>query len=169
MEGLGIFFGFLFLLGVTIAIISGISTQIGSERRQRRLHTRGETAPAKILHLEDAGGGSDSGHPLIRLKVEVMPKGRPPFEATFETLVSRLISPMIVYAPGTVIPVRFDPESIPVGYDPFSEGPDIMLDATSPGYVPTKPGSGDLVIGILALIIYGGMVLIGIAVFIMRN
>lgn len=100
----------LYMLSLpALAILAGsCSFLTGGISDAKELQHTGVPAQAKILAIEDTGE-TINDDPVIRLVVDVTPPDRPPFQATIKRLlVSRLEIPQ--FQPGTVIPVRFDPQ-----------------------------------------------------------
>jgi len=80
---------------------------VRNSARNRALLAKGEPAQAFILSASDTGVTVNDS-PQVRLRLEVRPAGRPPYEAETTLLVGRLRVGML--APGTPVPVKFDPE-----------------------------------------------------------
>jgi hypothetical protein len=77
----------------------------------RRIISSGRLASAKILSIADTGT-TINRDPVVHFVLEVQPIGRPAFQAETEKLVSRLEIPQI--QPGSLVEVRYDPETLAV-------------------------------------------------------
>lgn len=83
-----------------------VARLLKNSARNRALLASGEPAPAVILAASDTGVTVNDS-PQVRLRLEVRPAGRPPFQAETTLLVGRLQVGMIV--PGMSVQARFDP------------------------------------------------------------
>lgn len=83
-----------------------VARLLKNSARNRALLASGEPAPAVILAASDTGVTVNDS-PQVRLRLEVRPPGRPPFQAETTLLVGRLQVGMIV--PGMTVQARFDP------------------------------------------------------------
>ncbi|HEV2860034.1 MAG TPA: DUF3592 domain-containing protein [Pyrinomonadaceae bacterium] len=79
---------------------------VRNSARNRALLAKGEPAQAFILSAADTGVTVNDS-PQVRLRLEIRPAGRPPYEAQTTLLVGRLQVGML--APGTPVCVKFDP------------------------------------------------------------
>lgn len=94
---------------LALALGCGTIDRLTGVSEARELRASGVAAEAEVLSLWDTGITVNED-PVIGLRVEVRPAGRPPYPATIEkSLVSRLDVPW--YQPGRVIPLRFDPRN----------------------------------------------------------
>ena len=100
------------VLGVLIWLAlqgcTGFMTSVGGGLTPE-LQASGVPATAEILEIWDTGWTLND-NPVIGMKVLVRPPDRPDFEATInKTTVSRIA--LAQFQPGSVIPVRFDPQN----------------------------------------------------------
>lgn len=100
------------MIGVAVLAATAVVLLLGasllSGQMNRHIQERGRRAEAEILQLWDTGTTVNK-NPLVRMQLEVRPDDRPPFQAETERLISRLDIPK--FQEGTVIPVKYDPES----------------------------------------------------------
>lgn len=90
-------------LALTLVFVGRL---VRNSARNRALLANGEPAPAFILSAFDTGVTVNDS-PQVRLRLEVRPAGRPPYEAETTLLVGRLQVGML--APGMPASVKFDP------------------------------------------------------------
>lgn len=83
-----------------------VARLVRNSARNRALLATGAPAPAVILSAADTGVTVNDS-PQVRLKLEVRPAGRPPFQAETTLLVGRLQTGMLV--PGMPVQVKYDP------------------------------------------------------------
>ncbi|MDF1501281.1 MAG: hypothetical protein P1P76_12510 [Anaerolineales bacterium] len=100
MIATGITFGF--------AMLSIFSSPLLSWLTNRRVLKEGQVADAKVLEMWDTGTTINE-NPMVGFRLEVHPISGAPFTADTERLVSRLRAHAI--QPGTMVKVRYDPES----------------------------------------------------------
>lgn len=100
LLGLGFFFAatFVLLIGATL---------VGAGTNRHVLST-GRSAEATIVDLQDTGTTINQ-NPLVRLVLDVKPPDRPAFRAETEQIIPRLQIPQV--QPGTVVAVKYDPDS----------------------------------------------------------
>jgi hypothetical protein len=79
-----------------------------SALRNRAVLEDGLPAQATIVEISDTGT-TINNDPVVRLLLEVQTPGGVPFRAETERLISRLDIPQ--FQPGTVVQVRYDPDS----------------------------------------------------------
>jgi hypothetical protein len=83
----------------------GIAHNRRRRRREAHLRDHGIQAPAIIRSVEDTRVTYNEINYGVRLHLEVQPPGEPPFEATLDTIVSRVSVPR----PGDQLQVIYDP------------------------------------------------------------
>jgi hypothetical protein len=99
------------LLGVGFFFIASMALLLGSSvvnsLQNRAVRKVGRPARAEVLEIW-ATGTTINQNPVVRLRLEVRPKGEPPFQAETEELVSRLELGKL--QPGSIVKVMVDPE-----------------------------------------------------------
>jgi len=99
------------LLGVAIAATlllqaCALVDRVSGVSEARELQKTGEQAQAKILRIWDTGM-TVNDDPVVGFLLEVYPEGQPAYQAKTKLRISRLDIPRI--QPGTILPVRIDP------------------------------------------------------------
>jgi hypothetical protein len=89
-----------------LAMILLVGAYFVASLEDRSIQKQGIAAPAKILKLWDTGTTINQ-NPVVRLLLEVQPRGEAAFEAETEQLISRLSMPQI--QPGMTVMVKYDP------------------------------------------------------------
>ncbi|HEV2764950.1 MAG TPA: DUF3592 domain-containing protein [Pyrinomonadaceae bacterium] len=109
-AGLSVMVTVILSLLVTLPFLALAFVFVGrlvrNSARNRALLATGEPAPALILSAADTGVTVNDS-PQVRLRLQVQPAGRPPYEAETTLLVGRLQTGML--APGMPVQVKFDP------------------------------------------------------------
>jgi hypothetical protein len=100
LLAVGIFFTATFFFLIGAPLVSWFTT--------RSILKTGKLAEAEILQIWDTGT-TINNNPVVRIRLEVRPRLHSIFEAETEKLISRLKIPQ--YQPGTVVQVKYDPES----------------------------------------------------------
>ncbi|KYF67351.1 hypothetical protein BE15_17460, partial [Sorangium cellulosum] len=104
-------------LGITAVILWGVWTKVlgplrAQQREQQQLLRIGVSCAARVLQYQETGmkvsmGAQDSYS--LKLLLEVMPPGMPPYQVETVALVSVLAAPRI--QPGCIVTVRYDPSN----------------------------------------------------------
>ncbi len=98
--------GFLVLMVVIVSIVSRASG--GMRKNRRRLMQLGQDAQATVLSLQESGGPLAGGdYRRVKLRLEVMPPGRPSYGARVVEYLPREALEQV--QPGSEITVRYDP------------------------------------------------------------
>lgn len=115
METVIILVSVLVPLGISAAVIFVIWKRVvapllGQQGEQKRLLSIGVQSAARVLHVEQTGmtlemGGMQSHR--LRLMLQVMPAGMPPYQAETVAMVSILAFSRV--QPGCIVTVRYDP------------------------------------------------------------
>ncbi|KYF56555.1 hypothetical protein BE08_40170, partial [Sorangium cellulosum] len=102
-------------LGITAAVFWGVWKKVlgplrAQQQEQQQLLRIGVSCAARVLQYQETGmkvsmGAQDSYS--LKLLLEVMPPGMPPYQVETVALVSVLAAPRI--QPGCIITVRYDP------------------------------------------------------------
>ncbi len=103
----GLIFVTVFVLVVLLIIFFVFRKIFGPVGKQRKLQRDGLPAEATILEVRETGWTVNGIYPMIKLKLEVRPPGKPPYPAEIQTLIGRLDIPQ--FQPGIVVPVKYDP------------------------------------------------------------
>ncbi len=74
--------------------------------RARQIAMSGTAAMARVISLQDTNRRVNY-QPVIAIHLEVMPEGRPPYQAVVRRVVTVIDAGRLT--PGTVVAVRFDP------------------------------------------------------------
>ncbi len=85
-----------------------------SGRLNKRILQTGKTATAEILSVENTGTYINNA-PVVRFGLEVRPQGETPFTSETERLLS--FARLSALQPGTVISVRYDPDTLDVAME----------------------------------------------------
>jgi Flp pilus assembly protein TadB len=101
-----VFLSLLVTLPFLVLALVFVGRLVRNSARNRALLANGEPAPACILSASDTGVTVNDS-PQVRLRLEVRPEGRPPYEAETTLLVGRLQVGML--APRMPVRVKFDP------------------------------------------------------------
>jgi hypothetical protein len=94
------------ILAALLVPACALVNRVSGVTEARELQKTGEQAQAKILSIWDTGM-TVNDDPVVGFLLEVYPEGRPAFQAKTKLRISRLDIPRI--QPGTIVPVRFDP------------------------------------------------------------
>jgi hypothetical protein len=99
------------LITVIVLGVTGffLYRMFGNMSKNRNLIKTGVSAPATIIGAEDTGVTMNDS-PQVRLRLQVTPADRPPFQAVATTFVGRLQVGLIV--PGASVMVKYDPADI---------------------------------------------------------
>ncbi|KYF60461.1 hypothetical protein BE04_28555, partial [Sorangium cellulosum] len=102
-------------LGITAAVFFGVWKKVlgplrAQQQEQQQLLRIGVSCAARVLQYQETGmkvsmGAQDSYS--LKLLLEVMPPGMPPYQVETVALVSVLAAPRI--QPGCIVTVRYDP------------------------------------------------------------
>lgn len=94
------------MLTLLVAIIGfGLGPVVLNHFRTQKLMTTGTPAVAEVISLTDSGNRINH-QPVANVRMTVQPQGGAAFEATSQTVVSGINSP--IYQPGRRISVKFD-------------------------------------------------------------
>lgn len=107
----------------------GLGGIFGGGKDRRRIMAEGRPATAEIVELgENSGGGymTINDQPVVNLKLRIYDGNKPPYEVSFDTVISRLAVPQ--FQPGVKIPVKIDP------LDPNKVVIDTQRDSDKPVY-----------------------------------
>jgi len=91
-------------------ILGGLGGIFGKSKERRRILEEGRPAEGEIIELgENSGGGymTINDQPVVNLKLRIYDGNKPPYEVSFDTVISRLAVPQ--FQPGVRIPVKIDP------------------------------------------------------------
>jgi hypothetical protein len=106
----------LFLLPFIIVFVwlrksmGGLGGIFGGGKERKRILAEGRPAIGEIIQLgENSGGGymTINDQPVVNLKLRIYDGDKPPYEVSFDTIISRLAVPQ--FQPGVRIPVKIDP------------------------------------------------------------
>lgn len=76
--------------------------------KQRKLGKTGLPAEATVLAVEETNITVNNIYPVIKLKLQVRPPGKEPYEAEIQTIIGRLNIPQV--QPGAALLVKYDPD-----------------------------------------------------------
>lgn len=116
-SGLSILATVSMTLTFTMSIVSMLlifGTPFLSSRLNKRILQTGRAATAEILSVENTGTYINDA-PVVRFGLEVRPQGETPFTSETERLLS--FARLSALQPGTIIPVRYDPETLDVAME----------------------------------------------------
>ncbi|MBN2028402.1 MAG: hypothetical protein JW854_16755 [Actinobacteria bacterium] len=97
----------LFDVGMAVIFYFAFKAALGPEVERRRLLETGEAAEATIMEVVDTGMTMNEIYPVVKVRLEVRPPGRPAYQAETQMIINRMDIPQV--QPGLVVPVRFDP------------------------------------------------------------
>jgi len=108
---IGLFFlPFIFVFGFLRKSLGGLGGFFGGGKDRKRILAEGRPAEGEIIALgENSGGGymTINDQPVVNLKLRILDGNKPPYEVSFDTVISRLAVPQ--FQPGVRIPVKIDP------------------------------------------------------------
>jgi hypothetical protein len=82
----------------------------GGGKDRKRILSEGRSAEGEIIAIgENSGGGimTINDQPVVNLRLRIHDGNKPPYEVSFDTVISRLAVPQ--FQPGVRIPVKIDP------------------------------------------------------------
>jgi hypothetical protein len=104
------FLPFIVVFGWMRKSLGGMSGIFGGGKERKRILAEGRPAIGEIIELgENSGGGymTINDQPVVNLKLRIYDGNKPPYEVSFDTVISRLAVPQ--FQPGVKIPVKIDP------------------------------------------------------------
>jgi hypothetical protein len=90
--------------------LGGLGGIFGGGKERKRILAEGRPAIGEVIELgENSGGGymTVNDQPVVNLKLRIYDGNKPPYEVSFDTVISRLAVPQ--FQPGVKIPVKIDP------------------------------------------------------------
>ncbi len=99
----------LLAIGIGIAVVVlvlALGPALRRDVRSKQILATGTPAEARVIDLKDTMVRYN-GQPQFEIRLEVMPQGRPAFQAVVKQIVS--LADLDLYARGRTLEVKFDP------------------------------------------------------------
>lgn len=101
---------FIVVFGFLKKTLGGLGGFLGGGKERKRILSEGRSAEGEIIAIgENSGGGimTINDQPVVNLRLRIHDGNKPPYEVSFDTVISRLSVPQ--FQPGVRIPVKIDP------------------------------------------------------------